>query len=277
MEADASAGEVDPGGGFRFAIGSASGPHSTVYRIWSSKNSSDFYLTAVPLGRTQKISLHESGQWSHSFLSEVAMQYVQRNADRHLERWERPNPAIPGFTRVYSITVPRTELRLTTQDLSDVRWSPDPGHGYWVRVEVILMDSAGAGTEAAWDDAYILGKLRLHNGERVVVVSQRFKPAPEMAQRLGAYRDMFLANESVNDMASAEFPVVGLHGHQDDGARTLIELAMSELPSAIRIICTGRPQASPAQMDVRFRNPAIYASGPISESPHETPDDAPAG
>lgn len=259
--------EVDPGSGFRFAVGSETGAHSTIYRVWSAKNASDLYLTAIPLGKTQKISLHESGNWRHSFLSEVAMGYVQRNADRHIEQWRRPTPTIPGFTRAYSITIPRTELRFTTQDLTDIRWAADPGHGYWVRIEVILMDPSGAGTTVTWDEAQILGRLQLENNHRALVLAQRFRPDKAAAQRIGAYRDLFLAGEMAEEMTRTEFPVVGLHGHQDDGARTLTELAMSTPPREVRVICTGRPQQPPARVEMRWRNPHLRVSGAIDQAP----------
>jgi hypothetical protein len=265
MPDEAYAEHLDPGEGFRFAVGSEAGPHSTVHRIWTSKNSSDVYLTSVPVSGHQKVSLHESGEWKHSFLSEVAMKYVERNAERHIEQWTRPDPVVPGWVRAYSITIPRTELRYTTQDLSNVRWVPDPGHGYWVRVEVVLMDESGAGFEVAWDDAFMLGKLNLNNGGGVVIVGQRFRPEKGVAQKLAAYRDMFIADEAFEMMKDADFPVVALYGQQKDGARTLTELAMSPPPPEVRVICTSRPVHPPAHIDTRWRNPDLYIGGRMGE------------
>jgi hypothetical protein len=113
---------LPPGAGLRFGVGSASGLRSSTYRVWTAKHSADVYITALPMAGTQKVSLHQTGEWQHSFLSEVAMKYVRKNSERHLEKWIRPKPIAEGWTRGYYVIIPRTELRYYGSDgVGDVR------------------------------------------------------------------------------------------------------------------------------------------------------------
>lgn len=84
-----------PGTGFRFAVGAPDGPKSSVYDIATAKNKSDVYLTAAALASTKKISFHESGVWQYSYISSVAMESFDRNADRRVERWSASEPFAP--------------------------------------------------------------------------------------------------------------------------------------------------------------------------------------
>jgi hypothetical protein len=242
---------LPPGQGFRFAVGSTDGPKSTVHRIWTAKNSSDIYLAGVPTAGTMKISLHESGHWQHSFLSNVAMEYVSTNVERHVDKWQRPNCFMPGWTRCYCITVPRTELRHIDIDGANVRWAEDPGHGYWVNLEVVLRDP-GVTSALTWDEGILLGNLMLKNNGSVTVFARRYKPTPVDASKLARYRDFFLGNEEIrSQFEDMDTPVVGLFGYGEDGVRGVTELSMSEPPSEVRVICTGMDFLEP--LDINFK------------------------
>lgn len=244
---------LDPGSGFRFAVGSARGLKSTVYRIWTAKNASDVYITALPTSGTLKVSLHESGEWQHSFLSQVAMNYVSTNAERHIEKWPPPKPLGGGWIRGYYITIPRTELRYGNEDVTGVRWAEDPGYGYWVNIEVVLAD-AGVDTVLTWESGILLGSLRLRNGGGATVFARRYKPDAEAARRLGAYRDLVYRQGTVADLAMMNTPVLSLFGYEPDGTRGVTEVSLGLPPAAVRIICTGEPLTLPGAPMIRWRN-----------------------
>ncbi|WP_410662118.1 hypothetical protein [Amycolatopsis sp. lyj-84] len=231
---------MPPGGGFRFAVGVPDGPKSTEYKVFSAKNSSDLYLVIIPTAETMKISFHESGDWQHSFLSQVAMQYVDRNADRHVDRWTRHEPFSPGWRRAYVITIPRSELRRTdSHERDNVRWISDPGAGYWINIHILFRD-AGSDTALQLRGAALVGELSLVDGRRAVVLANAFKPQPDHARNIARDRDMILRNaEMRSQIADANHPVVGLHGHDHSGVRGTTELSLTPPPVGFTEICTG--------------------------------------
>lgn len=255
VASNAADGCLPPGAGFRFGVGSASGLRSSVYRIWTAKRSADVYIAAVPMAGTQKVSLHQTGNWQHSFLSQVAMKYVHRNSERHLEKWVRPKPITDGWTRGYCVTIPRTELRYYGSDgVGDVRWADDPGPGHWVSIEIMLAE-ANINSTLILDDAILLGSLALSSGGGVTLVARRYKPEPDAAQKLGAYREICLRDRELSDFQKAvQGPVVGLHGHQRDGTRGVTEVAMTLPPPSVRVICTGMPMPTPSRIVSKWRD-----------------------
>jgi hypothetical protein len=62
--------EVQADGTIRFAVGSPTGLRSSTWRIWSAKHTKNVYLAARSIAGLQKVSLHESQNWSHSFVSD---------------------------------------------------------------------------------------------------------------------------------------------------------------------------------------------------------------
>jgi len=239
-----------PGEGFRFAVGSVDGPKSTIYRIWTQKNKPDLFLAGIPTAGVMKVSFHESGQWQHSFLSQVAMEYVSTNAERHVDKWQRPAPLTPGWTQCYCITVPRTELRYTNVDVADVRWAGDPGHGYWITLHIVLRDPEITST-LAWDDGLLLGNLLLANGGSATVLAQRFRPKQELAQKIAKYRDFLLGSEEIqSQMRGMDAPVVGLYGASEAGVRGVTELSMGIPPPEVRVICTGMDFLDPLHIEI---------------------------
>jgi hypothetical protein len=225
------------------AVGSACGVHSSVWRIWTAKNRPDVYIASRSTAGTLKTSLHESGAWQHSLLSQVAMQYVERNAERHLDKWERPLAFGGGWRRGYYIIVPRTELRQTSEDVDEVRFAEDPGPGYWVSIEIVLAEP-GTETTLAFEAGMVLGSLRLSDGGGVAIVAIRHRPDPAAAQFVRRAREGILeavarGEESVRSVTSMESPVFSLFGIQSDGTHGVIEVSLTLPPPEVRVICTG--------------------------------------
>ncbi|WP_133794315.1 hypothetical protein [Actinokineospora alba] len=229
--------ELQPGQGFRFAVGTQSGVKSTVYRIWTARNRSDVYIAKLPTSSMTKVSLHESGNWQYSFLSNVAMKVGSKNSERHIERWKKPEPFAEGWIRAFFITIPRTELRLVNVEAADVRWIEDPGAGYWVSIEIVLVDP-GVLTTLSFDGV-LVGKLRLRNDGMAAVLATRHKPTKEEGLRIAGFRESFYTGPIPFQAESFTTPTVELFGSSNDGARCFTQISLTVPPAEVRTICTG--------------------------------------
>ena len=207
-----------------------------------------------------KVSFHESGQWQHSYLSNGAMQYVDTYADRHVDRWEQPPPFVAGLRRGYRVSVPHTELRLKADDGdAQVRWIPDPGADFWVNIHVFFQAPEFAAA-VVWNEGLLVGELRLHDGGKAIVVAQRVKPEPAHAVLLAQYRDMVLQN--LRDQGFADRfpdPVALMYGCDDDGTRTVTELALTP-PVGFTPICSARYRPLDG-IGIQFRQPREPSPG----------------
>jgi hypothetical protein len=171
--------EVGPGGIVRFAVGSRAGPRSSAWRIWSAKNSTDVYLAARAIAGVQKISLHESGSWSYSYLSEEkAAPFIAPGASRHVDIWQRPPEFGGGWRRGFAVIVPWTELRVWPEvEEGAIEFAPHPGHGHWAIIEIVF-GAAGTTASLVFDEMYALGSLELVDGGEVKVIARRHRPTP---------------------------------------------------------------------------------------------------
>lgn len=113
-----------PGSAVRFAVGTPDG-HGFVWRLWSSVNTTDFYLAVRDrlMGIDSKFSFHASGDWR--------LQYERSEAQalgvhRVLESWERPMPAAHGAIEVLRIMTPADDVVETGAT------EPDAGKIIWV-------------------------------------------------------------------------------------------------------------------------------------------------
>jgi hypothetical protein len=246
--------EVGPGGTVRFAVGSRAGLRSSTWRVWSAKNTTDVYVAARSIADVQKISLHKTGSWSHSFVShEKAAPFVPPGASRHLTIWQRPPQFGEGWTRGYVVIVPWTELRRWPEpEKGDIVFAPDPGNGRWVHIEIVFVD-AGTTTRLVFDEEmYLLGSLTLVDGSEVKVIARKVRPAPDEARRLAAAREEVIAHmrQSRKEMI-AEFndpsTRIGVHGNQTDGTRFCVDLALQPPPPGQAVICTGLPESMPPE------------------------------
>jgi hypothetical protein len=118
------------------------------------------YLAARALANVQKISLHKSGSWSYSFVSEdKAEPFVAPGASRHLDIWQRPSEFGDGWRRGFAVILPWTELRLWPEvEEGAVEFVLHPGHGHWVIIEIVF-GAAGTTRSPVFDQMYAVGAL----------------------------------------------------------------------------------------------------------------------
>jgi hypothetical protein len=186
--------EVQAGGTIRFAVGSPTGLRSSTWRIWSAKHTKDVYLAARSIAGLQKVSLHESRSWSHSFVSdERAKPFVPPGSSRHVDIWPAPPSFGEGWRRGYCIIVPSTDLRPWPQpEPGDIAFAPLPGTGHWVYIEVVFV-AAGTTTRLVFDEMHLIGSMSVVDGSGVKVVARRVRPTRDEAGKLALAREQALA------------------------------------------------------------------------------------
>lgn len=243
----AAARSAGPGEPIRFAVGSVNGARSSTWRIWTSRNAPDVYLAVRNIAGQQKVSLHASGSWSHSFVSDdKAARFRAPGASRHMELWQRPPAFSPGWTHAYSIQVPWTELRTSRlRERGDVVFVPSPGPGHWTVIEVVLV-AAESNSVVTFEDTFFVASLELVDRSEVKVVARRVEAVPKMAVGLASERERLLRTLPLDVLTAAmtdqeSEPRAGLYGHMSNGARSCIELALRPEGPGSAVICTGLP------------------------------------
>jgi hypothetical protein len=237
--------EVRAGGTIRFAVGSPTGLRSSTWRIWSAKHTKNVYLAARSIAGLQKVSLHESRSWSHSFVSdERAKPFVTPGSSRHVDIWPAPPSFGEGWRRGYCIIVPSTDLRPWPQaEPGDIAFAPLPGTGHWVYIEVVFV-AAGTTTRLVFDEMHLIGSMSLVDGSEVKVVARRVRPTRDEAGKLALAREQALAQ--VASMPNPRLLLrpdanlrLGVFGSQSDGTRFWADLAVVPPPPGAATICTG--------------------------------------
>jgi len=94
----------------RFAVGSRSGPRSTIWKAWV--HGDDAYIASRMFGSDMKVSIHASGecQWSATG-TWVQREPNTKNAERHVHRWRVAQPAGNEALLVFRVEIPMSELR----------------------------------------------------------------------------------------------------------------------------------------------------------------------
>jgi hypothetical protein len=274
--------EVQAGGTIRFAVGSPTGLRSSTWRIWSAKHTKDVYLAARSIAGLQKVSLHESQSWSHSFVSdERAKPFVTPGSSRHVDTkgngsswifepcltwanvlrrvqqpafslgiWPAPPSFGEGWRQGYCIIVPSTDLRPWPQpEPGDVTFAPLPGTGHWVYIEVVFV-AAGTTTRLVFDEMHLIGSMSLVDGSEIKVAARRVRPTRDEAGKLALAREQALAQ--VASMPNPRLLLrpdanlrLGVFGSQSDGTRFWADLAVVPPPPGAATICTGHPVKVP--------------------------------
>lgn len=234
---------LSAGSAIRVAVAGPQPLRSSVWRIWGSPNKDDVYIAPRAAASQFKVSLHESGEWQQSLTSEATMRYVERNQLRHLENWKRPDPEGGVFTRGYFILIPRTELRDHDEGTDDVRFAPDAGPNKWVSIEIYLVSLSGQ-VELGSGSGIELGRIALPSGGFVWIVAKATPPVRDIATAMRKQREAILntINEGdpyVGRIANEEpgYPTIALPITRIDGTHGTVEMAFSEPPQDVRIIC----------------------------------------
>jgi hypothetical protein len=232
------------GSAIRVAVAGPGALRSSVWRIWGSSNSDDVYLAPRSAVSQLKVSLHQSGDWQQSLTGEAAMKYVEKNQDRHLEQWKRPEPEEESLTRGYFILVPRTELRDHDEGSDGVRFAPDAGPNGWVCIEIYLI-SAGKEVQLHSENGLVeLGRIALPGGGFAWIVASPIRPVVDIATSMRKQREAIIKAISEGDSYVGRIvndepglPTIALHWTRADGIHGAIEMAFSEPPQEVRIIC----------------------------------------
>lgn len=248
---------LPPGKEIRFAVGNkddTTAPRSKSWRLWSAKNSSDVYLADRVMAGQMKLSFHESGSWSYSYLNdEIAKGKVTPGASRHVHLWQQPDEIYPNWRVAYSIFVPRSDLApKQAPERKAIHWVPPPLYDEWVSLDVLI----GDGDIALFTKkGYVVDSLRLVDGRLVGLMARRLRPDAFQAQTLASLREMIIGEmatncpERLHEQLAGEFPRVQVTGENSDGVHFEFDLALKIAPPGWATPCTGPFRVHPVFRD----------------------------
>lgn len=209
----------------RFAVGNGI-KYGSVWTLSASTNTPDVYLSCNNLGSIH-VSLHKSGFWHLKFgkLEEkIATSFNKPVVDAYMERWRRPLESRPRITIAIRIHTPLSILQKRKRpETKPFLTAPSPKEGMATELLILLV---APNTDFVSKNNDVLGKMRLCNGEQVIVVYTHTavkKPdnfidgkvqIPDFTERI-KLRDLFTAN----------FGIV-LIGSASDGSRMLWDMAI---------------------------------------------------
>jgi len=148
----------------RFAVGTRSDLHSSVWRLWANKN--DLYLAARSHAMVSKFSFHESGNYRFAVNSTVERE--DDAGDRALYKWKRSKEFVPGWTRCFGILVPP---RITKEPFGNsfdeeksIKLVTPPAKGKKVIFNILLSHKAATPDHVIKGSAHqinILGRIEM--------------------------------------------------------------------------------------------------------------------
>ena len=225
----------------RFAVGGPDEPRSCVWRVWKGKGKSDVYIAIRTLGGVLKVSLHESGVWRFALTKEFWEMRGENDADRLIEKWERPQPLHEEVTSAFDIIVPSAELALPRHPLPEsakkhtknVTWVRPAPEGYATHFIVMYTEP---GEPVPETEVAILANFSLPDGRTVIVTVFEFAMTAEEQRQIEVSRGAIAeAMRQADSEAQAVYqaalePRGYLYGHNTFGTRFFIDIAGSSLP-----------------------------------------------
>ena len=233
----------------RFAAGDPEGARSAIWRLWTSRNKSDVYVSAWALTSVLKVSFHESGDWRHAFTDTRGMKYVPPGRDRAIARWERPADFAPGMTKAFEIVIPASEVTKPAylgwdKDVhpgyagKQVVWVPSPPGGYAAHFTVLFSSAeVTAATLPGWPGRNSMGTRliaysHLPNSQTVWLVAFEQEITESTRQDLEQLKNLMAEQAHQNaKLDPSEIPELraSLDGHHADGTRFYIDVSMAHL------------------------------------------------
>jgi hypothetical protein len=169
---------------YRFAVGSAVGNRSSVWRIWTEKDGSTYIGDRQVAGRVH-VSLHATGRW-HLRLRDSQGNVV------HDKRWQRP-PPFKGLTKAFMIIIPSTEVVQRTAPIKKpdrVAWWPAPLLNHYRSFAVLILPPGGTFGNLSTDPRgpQVPAVLPLPNGESVHLLTRELPMEEPFSGNLERYK-----------------------------------------------------------------------------------------
>jgi hypothetical protein len=203
----------------RFAVGSPSGPASAVWEVRTSWSASDVYIESRDLAAIH-ISLHASGAC-----------HVKQNgidAPPRLAVWERPDPHVPGYIRLYDVNIASIGLKPSARHVANVRWLQPGPTGTMVSVS-IWREEIGANPEG-WPGrnhgTHLVDRLATADGATIALVS-RLEDCPS-GEKQSSFRPEDLSKTQLETLLGGRGRGVSFGGGEDSPAfiyETRVELS----------------------------------------------------
>ena len=232
----------------RFAVGDPQGARSAIWRLWTSRNKSDVYLSAWALTSVLKVSLHQSGAWQHAFTSTRGTRHVAPGQDRAMARWARPADFAPGITRAFEIMIPASEITKPPylgwdEDYrpeyagKEVVWVSPAPEGYATHFTVLFTSAeVTAATLPGWPGragmgTRLIARAGLPNSQTVWLVALD-REIPEAIRQQHEQHKRLLAEAGgrMEGVKPSEIPELRafLYGHDPDGTHFYVDLSMAD-------------------------------------------------
>ena len=187
-DTDTNAGGVARAGRgvFRFCVGTALSPLSSVWKIYVRND--DIYIFSSELGSDLKASIHRSGSahWSVSAEWFLRRGLQFRNQDRHVVRWDRRNPEPTKAAHIFRIILPASELRPhdAISEGKRITWLAKPPPGTAWEVEVYLTPPRPSAPSTAASPYQQLALLKTQAENWVAVLAHQEELTPEKTKTL---------------------------------------------------------------------------------------------
>jgi hypothetical protein len=208
----------------RFGVGSADGPQSAVWLVWTGSATSDVFVACRHIATSLKVSLHASGLWRLAFTERYTTMpgaLVSSDSDRAAAKWSRPSEFRPGWTHALSVVIPASDLWRPDPPLrlpNDVRWRPAPGPGMESQFAVFLERATGLTARRPMGD--VMATFYLPSRENLWVIAADVQSMPENVELYERSRAKARAATGGTGVGSRSL----VFGDRPDGARVVIDL-----------------------------------------------------
>jgi hypothetical protein len=223
---------LTPGEALRFALGSPSGPRSSIWTVFGSKHTDDVYIGARDTLQSVKLSLHQSGKWRRALTSQEAERLdLPNDVDRVMGRWEVPEPIGEGWIHAVSIAVPSSSIQTEPPPLKRPKrgglnfYEMYPG-SHQLRFD-ILIKNAGAPELRAENIHARVGRIQLPSGGCAWVMATEFIALNDRAEADIENLRNLTRKRYINEMGHDSFreyerPVGLAWGSSDDNGRPVM-------------------------------------------------------